>query len=188
VRGSVKVHGQKPSTPEVSIKCGGVMTIRNTGREIIRAGDLLFWDFPRRLANGKVDPSDFSSPSFAKDGKIPVVVRRYNYANSAAQVQQTVQQYIADLAATPSLKATTANGGKLITSLAALVNAVNTAGGASIEENVASVLGSGSDVAVKFIAQLLAVECDVKNRVFARALSSAPPAHNVDIAYGVPRN
>ena len=126
VQGSVKVHKEQPATPGVSITCGGLLSIVNTGITSIRAGDLLYWDFPKVVGGtgpdkNNVDHNDYTAPPYYKTNKIPVVVRRFKFLDIAQRIPGTVHSFIKAGGLTGGVKANDVNGGNLIDELEAFI-------------------------------------------------------------------
>ena len=193
VQGSVKVHKEQPSTPGVSVTCGGLLSIVNTGITSIRAGDLLYWDWPKVIGGtgsnkNNVDPGDFTAPPYYKSNKIPVVVRRFKFKDIAQRIPRIVQSYVQAGAAPNDV-----NGGKLVDELAKFIESIRRVSDGISDPTSARIALAilSSDVPTKerkarddFLSSLMRLHNTVKNRVFARAVSNASPGVKVDVVWG----
>lgn len=163
VQGSVKVNTENPRAQEVSINCGGLMSIVNTGTQIIRAGDELYWDFPKIDQNGQADKTDYTTPPYYNDqNKIPVVVRRYKHEDAARMIPGEVEDETDDAKAMEAA----------LTALLAKVNA------SSVKEALLS------DEMQAFVRPVMRVQGKLRSRIFATAKQSAAPGKKVAVVFG----
>jgi len=135
VQGTVKVHGDVPSSAEVSVTCGGLATIINTCDETIRAGDWLYWAVPEKDGTkSKIDSQ--SIPAYYKKGKIPVLIKRFKFADvkSVEQIAKKIPTTVKDK--------------------------------------------------TEIVRKALQEYSRIRDRVFARAISSSYPGTSVDIVFG----
>jgi len=189
VQGGVKVHLEQADSVDVSVTMGGLTSLVNTDIQHIYNGDLIYWDFPKRVGGtgpdkNNVNQSDFTKPAYYKPGKIPIVVRRFTYENAAKSIQATVGRF---LLAGASVKATDANGGVFLNTLQALIDLARDTSDSATSEELAERLAqaTGEDAEERkifktFVAATMRLHSGVKNRVFFRSLSNAAPSTYVD--------
>ena len=174
VQGSVKTNRDNVSSQVVSITCGGLLSIVNTGPEPIRAGDLLYWDWPKLTADGAADKSSYTTPPYYKSNKIPVVVRRFKYSDITKRIPDEIA-------------AGTDAGNKLVTGLISLASVLGSNLSNANARNILRGVGltnAQKDELYEFFAGLLAVHNKYKDRVFARATSNAARGVKVDVVFG----
>ena len=197
IQGPVKVHMDRAEGVDVSVTVGGLMSLINTDIQPIYNGDMIYWDFPKLTADKRADQSDFTKPAYFKPGKIPIVIRRFTYENSANTVARVVRDFAQ---ASRGTKPTKANGGLLVQTfvkMAALFrdtadddDAANLLLGliGLDGEGVPQLSSAQKDVFTDFLSQSLYLHRRVKDRIFARAYSNSAPGTHVDIVMNAYRH